>query len=207
MNIDDWQYEKCRRHFEKFGHATCLFKILVVEQTQNQLNICTYLLQQAEADKNFEINCYCWWDVVLYDVWCQSEAAIITVEIKIIPKTEKLIVCFDCRGLVYYMFIPRGQSESRIWTDHGMSSTRCSLKEMIGMLAGTQLGSSPWHTHTHTYTCMCAQTLILLCVQKFSVKNPATLGHGLSPTDLFLFLKFKVSLKGCSFESVEEIYI
>jgi hypothetical protein len=54
---------------------------------------------------------------------------------------------------------------------------------------------------------MPARTLTLLCVEKFSVKNPATLGHGLSPTDLFPFPKFEVSLKGCSFESVEELYL
>ena len=41
------------------------------------------------------------------------------------------------------MLIPRGQNESRILPDHGTTSTGCNLKEMTGMLAGTQLGSLP----------------------------------------------------------------
>jgi len=113
-----------------------------------------------------------------------------------------LVVFFDWKGIVHHEFVQRGQ----------MVNTQL-YQEVSAPMRDPVRRKSPelWENHTRTLHHDNAPTQASLLIrshmskhQTFVVPHPPY-SPDLAPADFFLFPKTKTTLKGCRFQTIEEI--
>jgi transposase len=113
-----------------------------------------------------------------------------------------LIDFFDCEGVVYHTFVPRGLAVNK---EYYLEVVK-SLREAVRKKRSDSWWGKKWMLH-HDNAPAHASSLI----REFLAKNEITVvpqppySPDLLPADFFLFPKLKFSLKGQRFESTEEI--
>jgi len=123
--------------------------------------------------------------------FCQSKSRVKTM----------LLMVSDIRGIVYYKFVPTGQTVNQVYYLEVLGSLREKLD-------GNDLNFMPT-THGSCITTM--HLLTRHCLREFlATKQITVLEHpayspDLAPSDFFLFPKMKEILKGRHFDNTDDI--
>jgi len=112
-----------------------------------------------------------------------------------------LVVFFDWQGVIHYQFIPRGQTVNK---EFYVAVLKC-LRENVYRKRSQLWMNQSWVLHHDN-----APTHLFL-VRNFLAKNETTIvpqptySPDLAPADFVPFPKLKSTLKGCHFDTFDEI--
>jgi transposase len=113
-----------------------------------------------------------------------------------------MLVFFDWQGIIHHEFIPRGQAVNKEFHVAVLKHLReavCGKRPQLWM-------NQSWVLHHYN-----APAHLLLFVCNFLARNKMTVvpqppfSPDLAPADFFLFPKLKSTLKGCRFDTTDEI--
>jgi len=113
-----------------------------------------------------------------------------------------LVIFFDRQGVIHYKFIPHGQTLNKEF----YVAVLKHLREAVCRKRPQLWTNQSWVLHHDNAT---AYSLFL--VRNFLVKNETTIvpqppySPDLAPVDFFLFPKLNYTLKGCCFDTFDEI--
>ena len=113
-----------------------------------------------------------------------------------------LVVFFDWKGIVHHEFVPRGQMVNKQLYQKVLARLRDAVSRKRPQL---------WENQTrmlhHDNAPAHASLLIrsYLAKHQTSVVSHSPYSPDLVPADLFLLPKLKTTLKGCRFQTIEEI--
>jgi len=188
-------------------------KLLTEDQKQHRIHLSEELLQKANDDESFLKHVITgdetW--VFGYDVETKAQSSQWTSKGSPGPKKARqvksnvkvmLTVFFDCKGVVYYEFLPQGQTINRFVYLETLRKLRNAVRRKRPEL----WQSGDWVLHHDN-----APVHSALVIRDFCVKNAMTVipqppySPDLAPADFFLFPKLKRSLKGRRFQTVDEI--
>lgn len=188
-------------------------KLLTEDQKQHRIHVSEELLQKANDDESFLKHVITgdetW--VFGYDVETKAQSSQWTSKGSPRPKKARqvksnvkvmLTVFFDCKGVVYYEFLPQGQTINRFVYLETLRKLRNAVRRKRPEL----WQSGDWVLHHDN-----APVHSALVIRNFCVKNAMTVipqppySPDLAPADFFLFPKLKRPLKGRRFQTVDEI--
>ena len=115
-----------------------------------------------------------------------------------------LVGFFDWQGVIHYKFIPHGQTVNK---EFYVAVLKC-LREAVRRKRPQLWTNQSWVLHHDN-----APVHLPFLVRNFLAKNQTTnvpqppYSPDLSPADFVLFPKFKSTLKGCCFNTFDEIHI
>lgn len=188
-------------------------RLLTDEQKQHRVQVCEELLEMAHGDENFLKRIITgdetW--VYGYDVETKVQSSQWKSTSSPTPKKARqvksnvkvmLTVFFDWQGVVYYEFLPRGETINRF----RYLATLRNLREAVRRKRPMLWRSGDWVLHHDN-----APVHSALLIRNFCTKNGMTVipqppySPDLAPADFFLFPKLKRPLKGQRFDSIERI--
>lgn len=188
-------------------------KVLTEDQKGHRVVCSEELLEQATNDDNFLKRIITgdetW--VFGYDVETKVQSSQWKSRNSPRPKKARqvkskvkvmLTVFFDWKGVVYYEFLPQGQTINRFV----YLQTLRKLREAVRKKRPELWESGDWVLHHDN-----APVHSALLIREFCKKNAMTVipqpaySPDLAPADFFLFPKLKTPLKGQRFDTVEEI--
>jgi len=113
-----------------------------------------------------------------------------------------LVVFFDWKGIVHHEFVPRGQMVNRQLYQEVLAHLGGAVRRKMPELWENQT----WMLHhdnapAHASLLICSY----LAKHQTSVVPHPPYSPDLAPADFFLFPKLKTTLKGRSFQTIEEI--
>lgn len=113
-----------------------------------------------------------------------------------------LIAFFDIEGIVYYEFVPHGQTVNQVF----YKDVLIRLRERIRKKCPEKWRSGTWFLHHDNAPAHSALSIReFLAEKKISVVPHPSYSSDLAPCDFFLFPRLKSALKGQRFQDVEEI--
>jgi len=113
-----------------------------------------------------------------------------------------MVVFFDWKGIVHNEFVPRGQMVNKQLYQEVLTRLRNAVRRKRLELWENQT----WMLH-HDNAAAHASLLIrsYLAKHQTSVVPHPPYSPELAPSDFFLFPKLKTTLKGCRFQTIQEI--
>lgn len=188
-------------------------RLLTEDQKENRVNICQELLERATNDENFMKTIITgdetW--VYGYDVETKAQSSQWVGKNSPRPKKARMsrsnmkvmfIVFFDYCGVIHQEFVPQGQTVNKEFYVEVLRR----LREDVRRKRPELWKNKNWVLHHDNAPSHSS----LLVGQYLASKQVAVLPHppyspDLAPADFFLFPKLKTTLKGCRFQSVDEI--
>lgn len=187
-------------------------RLLTLEQKENRLTICQDLKNRS-ADINFIKNIITGDETWVYGYDPETKLQSSQWKTKFSPRPKKarqvrsnvktmLIVFFDIEGIVYYEFVPHGQTVNQVF----YKDVLIRLRERIRKKRPEKWRSGTWFLHHDNAPAHSALSIReFLAEKKIPVVPHPPYSPDLAPCDFFLFPRLKSALKGQRFQDVEEI--
>lgn len=188
-------------------------RLLTEEQKEHRVQVCQELLEMANGNENFLKQVITGDETWVYGYDAETKVQSSQWKTKSSPTPKKarqvksnvkvmLTVFFDWKGVVYYEFLPRGETINRF----RYLQTLRNLREAVRRKRPELWRSGEWVLHHDN-----APVHSALLIRDYCTKNGMTVipqppySPDLAPADFFLFPKLKRPMKGKRFESVDEI--
>jgi len=187
-------------------------RLLTDNQKENCVEISQELLANANGNENFLKNIITGDETVYgYDVETKMQSSQWMGKGSPRPKKARmswskikvmLAVFFDWKGNVHHEFVPRGQTVNRQLYQEVLAHLRDAVCRKRPELWENQT----WMLHHDN-----VPAHVSLLIRRYLTKHQTSVvphppySLDLAPVDLFLFPKLKTTLKGCHFQSIEEI--
>ncbi|KAL4100983.1 hypothetical protein QTP88_021004 [Uroleucon formosanum] len=187
-------------------------RLLTLEQKENRLTICQDLKNRC-ADVNLIKNIITGDETWVYGYDPETKFQSSQWKTKFSPRPKKarqvrsnvktmLIVFFDIEGIIYYEFVPHGQTVNQVF----YKDVLIRLRERIRKKRQEKWRNGTWFLHHDNAPAHSAPSIReFLADKKIPVVPHPLYSPDLAPCDFFLFPRLKSALKGQRFQDVEEI--
>ena len=188
-------------------------RVLTDEQRQKRVEICQELLDRANADPDFLKTIITGDETWVYGYDVETKAQSSQWKEPNSPRAKKarmsrsnvevmLVTFFDWQGLVYFEYVPKGQTVNM---EYYLSILK-RLRVAVSRKRPEMWRDRSWKLHQDN-----APAHTALLVTEFNARNGTPVipqppySPDLAPADFFLFSKLKSTLKGRRFDAIPDI--
>ncbi|CAI6344606.1 unnamed protein product [Macrosiphum euphorbiae] len=188
-------------------------KLLSQDQKNHRIEVCQNLKERTQNDPGFIKNVITGDETWVYGYDIETKRQSSQWKSVTSPRPKKarqvrsnvktmLITFFDIKGLIYYEFVPTGQTVNQTY----YKEVLIKLREKIRKKRPDQFQNRSWLLHHDNAPAHSALSIReFLADKQIPVVPHPPYSPDLAPCDFFLFPKIKTDLKGQRFDDIETI--